>query len=60
MDVPRATNAMQCGAAGVAVVSAITAAANPEAAITDLQRAIDEGSGLPGLDPPALPQPTLR
>lgn len=60
MDVPRAAEAMQCGAAGVAVISAITASVNPEAAITDLQRAIVEGSGLPGFDPPGLPQPTLR
>ena len=36
MDVARASQAMRCGAAGVAVISAITAAASPETAIAEL------------------------
>jgi hydroxymethylpyrimidine kinase / phosphomethylpyrimidine kinase / thiamine-phosphate diphosphorylase len=60
MDVTRATQAMACGAAGVAVISAITAAPSPEAAIAELQRAIDRPVGLPKTTPPALPQSTLR
>lgn len=60
MDVARATQAVECGAAGVAVISAVTAAASPEAAIAELQRAIDRPVGLPKTTPPALPQSTLR
>jgi len=43
MDVERTAQAASCGAAGVAVISAITAAGSPEGAIRDLQRAIEEG-----------------
>jgi len=59
MDVARATQAMQCGAAGVAVISAITGAASPETAMAELQRAIDRPVG-PRASPVALPQSTLR
>jgi thiamine-phosphate diphosphorylase len=43
MDAKRATEAMQCGAASVAVISAVTAAADPEAVIRQLQAAIVKG-----------------
>ena len=41
INVERASEARKAGAAGVAVISAITAAASPEAAIMALNRAID-------------------
>jgi hydroxymethylpyrimidine kinase/phosphomethylpyrimidine kinase/thiamine-phosphate diphosphorylase len=58
MDARRAAEATACGAAGVAVISAITAAASPEAAIATLQSAI----AAPGdrSNAPALPRTTLR
>jgi thiamine-phosphate diphosphorylase len=59
IDVPRAHEAMRCGAAGVAVVSAITAAADPEAAVRALQAAIAAGQAAPPIDAPALARPTL-
>ncbi|HSV54409.1 MAG TPA: bifunctional hydroxymethylpyrimidine kinase/phosphomethylpyrimidine kinase [Burkholderiaceae bacterium] len=59
MDMERALQAAQCGAAGVAVISAITAAAAPEAAIMDLQNAIRTGQRLAQRQPAALPRPTL-
>jgi hydroxymethylpyrimidine kinase/phosphomethylpyrimidine kinase/thiamine-phosphate diphosphorylase len=57
MDVTRAAEAMRCGAAGVAVISGITAAAAPEAAMAELHRAM--GSAQAGWKVPALPRPTL-
>ena len=60
MDVARATQAARCGAAGVAVISAITASAAPEAAVAELSRAIHQPMGTPKYQPPALPQSTLR
>lgn len=60
MDVGRAAQAMQCGAAGVAVISAITAAPSPEAAIAELQGVIDRPVGASKPPPVALPQSTLR
>jgi thiamine-phosphate diphosphorylase len=59
MDAARAHEAMRCGAAGVAVVSAITAAADPDAAVHTLQRAIAEGMRAPRRDAPLLARPTL-
>jgi thiamine monophosphate synthase len=60
MDVTRATQAAECGAAGVAVISAITAAASPETAIAVLKRAIDRPvGGTPSYRHVALPQSTL-
>ena len=44
MDVPRAREAMRNGAAGVAVVSAITGGPAPETAIGSLQEAVAEGT----------------
>ena len=60
MDAPRATQAMQCGAAGVAVISAITDATDPEAAITHLQQALQSGRELPRVAGPKLPKSTLQ
>ena len=60
MDSERAAQAAQCGAASVAVISAITAAVNPEAAIAQLQRAFAAGGELPRWQIPELPRPTLR
>lgn len=59
MDATRATQAMQCGAAGVAVISAVTAAAWPEVRIEELQQAVRAGQLLPRRQSPSLPQSTL-
>jgi hydroxymethylpyrimidine kinase / phosphomethylpyrimidine kinase / thiamine-phosphate diphosphorylase len=60
MDVARATQAARCGAAGVAVISAITAAASPETAIAVLKQAIDRPVGeTASYHHVALPQSTL-
>lgn len=63
MDAPRAREAMRCGAAGVAVIGAITRAADPEGAIAALQHAVQagreafaDGDRRPA---PALPKSTL-
>lgn len=60
MDVERAAQARACGAAGVAVISGITAAADPEAAIARFRAAIDRSAAPPNRPGPALPRPTLR
>jgi thiamine monophosphate synthase len=60
MDAKRATEAVQCGAASVAVISAVTAASDPEAVIRELQAAIALGKTLPTWHVPALARPTLR
>lgn len=59
MDVPRTEQAARTGAAGVAVISAITAAASPETAIAQLQEAIRRGRTSPPVTAPLLPKPTL-
>lgn len=59
MDLARTEQAAQCGAAGVAVISAITAAASPEVAIAQLQQAVRRGAGLPRQVAPLLPKSTL-
>jgi hydroxymethylpyrimidine kinase/phosphomethylpyrimidine kinase/thiamine-phosphate diphosphorylase len=59
MDVTRTEQAAQCGAAGVAVISAITAAASPETAITQLQEAVRRGRSSPPATAPRFPLPTL-
>jgi hydroxymethylpyrimidine kinase/phosphomethylpyrimidine kinase/thiamine-phosphate diphosphorylase len=59
MDAARAAQAVRCGAASVAVISGITAAADPEGAVRDYQaamRSATRGSATP----PALPRSTLR
>ncbi|MDP3354725.1 MAG: thiamine phosphate synthase [Polaromonas sp.] len=59
MDVPRTEQAASAGAAGVAVISAITAAASPEAAIAQLQEAVRRGRASPPVTAPLFPKPTL-
>jgi thiamine-phosphate diphosphorylase len=60
MDVARASEAAQCGAAGIAVISAITASPSPEDAIEQLKHAIDRPVGsTPSYRLAALPQSTL-
>ncbi|HSW15622.1 MAG TPA: thiamine phosphate synthase, partial [Ramlibacter sp.] len=59
MDAERTAQAMACGASGVAVISGITGAASPEAAIHELQEAVREGLAWPRTAAPSLPRPTL-
>ncbi len=59
MDVARTEEAAACGAAGVAVISAITAAASPEAAIDQLRQALRRGRSGPPASAPLLPKSTL-
>jgi hydroxymethylpyrimidine kinase/phosphomethylpyrimidine kinase/thiamine-phosphate diphosphorylase len=59
MDVARTEEAAACGADGVAVISAITAAPSPEAAIAELQQALQRGRGGPTEQAPLVPRPTL-
>lgn len=59
MDVLRTEQAARAGAAGVALISAITAAPSPEAAIIDLQQAFQRGKSGPVAKAPPLPRPTL-
>jgi hydroxymethylpyrimidine kinase / phosphomethylpyrimidine kinase / thiamine-phosphate diphosphorylase len=60
MDVPRTRQAAASGAAGVAVISAITAAQNPEQAISALTSAWALGRREATVPlPPLLPRPSL-
>jgi len=59
MDAPRLREAVRHGAAGVALISAITAAAEPEQAIQALQHAWQEGASDAPVGSPLLPQTTL-
>ena len=59
MDVPRSREAARRGATWVAVISAVTAAADPAAAIEALQAAIRVGVARRETCPPVLPRPTL-
>lgn len=59
MDVTRTEKAARAGAAGVAVISAITAAASPETAIAQLQEAVRRGRASPPVTAPLFPKPTL-
>ena len=60
MNAQRTHEAARCGAAGVAVMSAITAAPSPEASIAALQTAIAQGRAAEPRPAPLLPQSTLR
>ncbi len=60
IDTARATEAAQCGAAGVAVISAITGAASPETEITRLRHAVEAGRSRPRRTTPTLPRTTLE
>jgi len=59
-NLARATEAMQCGAASVAVISAVTAASDPESVIRELQTAIAIGKTSPKWPVPTLARPTLH
>ena len=59
MDTTRTTEAAQCGAAGVALISAITGAAAPEREIARLLQAMQAGISLPRRGAPTLPRTTL-
>ena len=59
MNLVRTEQAAQCGVAGVAVISAITAADFPEEAIRQLQEAIQRGKSGQRATAPVLPKPTL-
>jgi hydroxymethylpyrimidine kinase / phosphomethylpyrimidine kinase / thiamine-phosphate diphosphorylase len=60
MDRERTVQAMQCGAAGVALISGITAAASPEDMMATLRGAVANGHETLKYQPPTLPQSTLR
>jgi hydroxymethylpyrimidine kinase/phosphomethylpyrimidine kinase/thiamine-phosphate diphosphorylase len=60
MDAARATEAMHCGASSVAMISAVTAASDPETVIRKLQAAIALGKTLPRRAAPFLAQSTLN
>ena len=60
MNCSRAAQAIQCGAAGVAVISAITGAPSPEAVIAHLTTELQAARGMPRQAPPTLPNSTLR
>lgn len=59
MDLARTEEAAACGVAGVALISAITAAASPETAIDQLQQALRRGRSGPPANTPLLPKSTL-
>jgi thiamine monophosphate synthase len=60
MNLQRAGEAVRAGAAGVALISGITAAPSPEDAIAQFQQAMHDAASAPCLDVPALARPTLR
>nr|WP_316643493.1 bifunctional hydroxymethylpyrimidine kinase/phosphomethylpyrimidine kinase [uncultured Roseateles sp.] len=59
MDVERAGMASQCGARGVAVLSGITQAAEPEVAVAGYQQALHDGALRPRPVLPSWPRPTI-
>ncbi len=59
MDAPRLRDAARHGAAGGALISAVTAAANPEAALAELAAAWVAGRGDAPAPGPRLPHSTL-
>jgi len=60
MDEPRVEQAMACGAAGVALISAITGAVSPEGQIARLRQAVQAGRSLPPHACPERPRTTLE
>jgi thiamine-phosphate diphosphorylase len=60
MDAQRATEAVRCGVASVAVISAVMAARDPESVIHQLQAAIECGKILAKWPVPRLARPTLE
>lgn len=59
IDVQRSESIVRSGAQGLAVVSAITHARDPQQAIAELQMVIQAARGKPLLTPPRLPHSTL-
>lgn len=59
MDAARLRQAVRHGASGVALITAITQASNPEQAVTSLQQAWQDGLQDPAAAPPPLPRSTL-
>ena len=59
IDAPRARQVLRTGAAGAVVMSGITAAADPQAAIAALQAAVEEGRWGPRLPMPPMARPTF-
>lgn len=59
MNAQRLTEAFAHGAAGVALISGITAAPNPEAAVAELLAATAVGRQQPRVPAPPWPRPTL-
>lgn len=59
ITVERSKQVVRCGAKGVALISAITQAFDPEQAIHDLQASIAQGQWLSKLDIPMLPHSIL-
>jgi len=59
MDGPRVRRALQCGAAGAVVMSAINAASDPERVVATLLADVEAGRRGPALPGPAIAQPTL-
>ncbi|MED5621817.1 bifunctional hydroxymethylpyrimidine kinase/phosphomethylpyrimidine kinase [Ideonella sp. BN130291] len=59
LDAQRAGEAARCGADGVAVLSGIVGAPDPEGAVRRYQGAIAAGRAAPRAVPPSLPRPTL-
>lgn len=59
MDLARSAEAARCGAAGVAVLRAITEAGDVERAVVDLQAAIASGCAAGRIEAPELPRSTL-
>ncbi|TDP61877.1 bifunctional hydroxymethylpyrimidine kinase/phosphomethylpyrimidine kinase [Roseateles toxinivorans] len=58
MDVERAGAALQCGARGVAVLSGLSQAADPDAAVAEYQRALRLAAERPRRASPPWPRPT--
>lgn len=59
MEAARLREAVRHGAAGVALITAITQAPNPEQAVASLQQAWQDGLQDPAAAPPLLPRSTL-
>ena len=59
MDEPRAQEAVRSGAAGVAVITAITRAESPERSIAAFMRAIEAARSQSRLQTPRMARPTL-
>lgn len=59
MNAQRGQLAVRCGAQGIAVVSAITQAADPQVVASEMSQALEEARAMPRLAYPRLPHTTL-